>query len=171
MPLRIEPHDPTKPVTLRLKLDYAICQKLCVPADASVELRISGRPTAHDSTLAEAEGRVPKPVPLGAEGPLAIRSMRQEDRSGKARVIVDLAAPDAAELFAEGPKTDGTKGEGPKSDWALPVPEPVAGAPAGLRRFVFALDGVPPGVSPKGALLTLTLVSGGKAIEVATPLE
>jgi len=161
MPLRIVPRDPTKPVTLRLKLDYAICQKLCVPADASTELRISGRSTSHDSTLAAAEGRVPKPTTLGADGPLAIRAVRREDDSGKARVIVDLAAPEAAELFAEGPT----------SDWALPLPEPVPGAPAGLQRFAFALDGLPPGTSPNGALLKLTLVSGGQAIEVAAPLE
>jgi len=67
----------------------------------------------------------------------------------------------SAELFAEGPT----------SDWALPLPEPVPGAPAGLQRFAFALDGLPPGASPNGALLKLTLVSGGQAVEVATPLE
>jgi DsbC/DsbD-like thiol-disulfide interchange protein len=161
MPLRIVPRDPTKPVTLRLKLDYAICQKLCVPADASMELRISGRSTSHDSTLAAAEARVPKPTTLGAAGPLAIRAVRREDDSSRTRVIVDVAAPEVAELFAEGPT----------SDWALPLPEPVPGAPAGLQRFVFALDGLPPGASPKGALLKLTLVSGGQAIEVAAALE
>jgi DsbC/DsbD-like thiol-disulfide interchange protein len=154
MPLRIKPRDPNKPVTLRLRLDYAICQKLCVPADASAELRISGRSTSHDSALAAAEARVPKPTTLGADGPLAIRAVRREDDAGKARVIVDLAAPEAAELFAEGPTRD----------WALPLPEPMPGAPTGLRRFAFALDGLPPGASPNGALLTLTLVSGGQAI-------
>ncbi|MGP0091445.1 MAG: protein-disulfide reductase DsbD domain-containing protein [Xanthobacteraceae bacterium] len=161
MPLRIVPRDRTKPVTLRLKLDYAICQKLCVPADASAELLISGRSTSRDSTLAAAEGRVPKPTALGAAGPLAIRTVRREDDSSQARIIVDLAAPEVAELFAEGPT----------SDWALPLPEPVPGAPAGLQRFAFALDGLPPGTSPKGARLTLTLVSAGQAIEVAAPLE
>jgi DsbC/DsbD-like thiol-disulfide interchange protein len=161
MPLQIEPIDASRPVTLRLKLDYAICQKLCVPADASMELHISGRPTAHDSTLAAAEARVPKRTTLGASGPLAIRAVRREDHAGQARVIVDLAAPEAAELFAEGPDRD----------WALPLPVPVPGAPAGLQRFAFALEGLPPGAGPNGALLKLTLVSGGQAIEVETPLE
>src|SRR5262249_18013741 len=32
-PLVVVPQDPAKPVVLRLKLDYAICEKLCVPAD------------------------------------------------------------------------------------------------------------------------------------------
>ena len=27
---------------LRLKLDYAVCEKLCVPAEANLELKITG---------------------------------------------------------------------------------------------------------------------------------
>jgi len=37
-PVRVEPVDAKKPVLLRLKLDYAICEKLCVPAEATIEL-------------------------------------------------------------------------------------------------------------------------------------
>src|SRR5436305_4648750 len=37
-PLRIVPQDPAKPVALSLTLDYAICEKLCVPAQARSEL-------------------------------------------------------------------------------------------------------------------------------------
>jgi DsbC/DsbD-like thiol-disulfide interchange protein len=163
LPLRIAPRNPTKPVTLRLKLAYAICQKLCVPADASTQLLVSGRSTFYDATLKAAEARVPKPATLGADAPLSNRAVRREDSAGRARIIVDVAAPDAADtqLFAEGPT----------SDWALPVPEPVPGAPPGLQRFAFALDGLPPGIRADGALLKLTLVSADQAIEVATRLD
>jgi hypothetical protein len=61
--------------------------------------------------------------------------------------------------------------EGPTAQWALPLPEPVAGAPAGLQRFVFELDGLPPGEKPEGANLRLTAVSGDRAIEVAFRLD
>ena len=61
--------------------------------------------------------------------------------------------------------------EGPTPDWALPLPEPVSGAPVGLQRYAFALDGLPPGASAQGARLTLTLVAGSKAIEVTAPLD
>jgi hypothetical protein len=37
--------------------------------------------------------------------------------------------------------------EGPTAQWALPLPEPVAGAPAGLQRFAFA-GWLPPGEKP-----------------------
>jgi hypothetical protein len=53
----------------------------------------------------------------------------------------------------------------------LPVPEPVAGSPAGVRRFSFQLDGLPPGAKPDGATLTLTAVAGEAAIEVKARLD
>jgi len=77
------------------------------------------------------------------------------------RILVDVAAPGAIELFAEGPA----------ADWALPVPAPIEGAPAGQQRFAFELDGLPPNTKPDGALLTLTAVSGGQAIEVPYRLD
>jgi DsbC/DsbD-like thiol-disulfide interchange protein len=163
LPLRIVPQDPGKPVALRLKIGYAVCEKLCVPAEAKPELILSRAGSSLDSDLTAAEARVPKKAALGAAGALAIRAVRQEGVAPHARVVVDVAAPAGAvvDLFAEGPG----------ADWALPVPEPVGGAPAGLQRFAFELDGAPPGVSYKGAMITLTAVAGGEAIEVSTRLD
>jgi hypothetical protein len=56
--------------------------------------------------------------------------------------------------------------EGPTPNWALPLPDAVAGAPAGVKRFSFALDGLPSGAAADGAVLTLTAVAGDAAIEV-----
>ena len=58
-----------------------------------------------------------------------------------------------------------------RQQWALPVPTPIAGAPAGLQRFVFELDGAPTGESYQGALLTLTAVRPRPPIEVTTRLD
>ena len=106
---------------------------------------------------------MPKRAAIGDGGTPAIRAVRREAGSGKPRVVVDVAAPAGAPvtLFAEGPTPQ----------WALPLPEPVAGAPAGLQRFAFELDGLPPGEKPDGATLRLTAVSGDKAIEVAFRLD
>ncbi len=41
-PLRVEPEDASKPVVLRLNLDYAICEKICIPVEGRAELRIAG---------------------------------------------------------------------------------------------------------------------------------
>jgi hypothetical protein len=131
-----------------------------VNADGTAELTLRGEPSSLDGALAAAEATVPKAAKVGDDAPLAIRAVRRET-GNRPRVIVDIAAPGPAELFAEGPT----------ADWALPVPESIDGAGSGLRRFAFALDGLPPGATARGAVLKLTLVSGGRAIEVAAPLD
>ena len=72
-------------------------------------------------------------------------------------MLVDVTAPDGKDvsLFVEGPTPD----------WALPVPKLVEHSPPGVKRFAFELDGLPPGASPDGAALKLTLVGGDKAYE------
>jgi DsbC/DsbD-like thiol-disulfide interchange protein len=164
LPLQVQPKDPTKPVTLRLKVDYAICEKLCVPAEASAELPLAAAGnSSSNEVLAAAEARVPKPASVGENAPLAVRSVHEEPGPRFTRVIVDVAAPEgeAFDLFAEGPSPE----------WALPVPMPIAGAPPGLHRFAFDLDGLPSGANPHGAVLTLTAGAGSSAIEVKTKLE
>jgi DsbC/DsbD-like thiol-disulfide interchange protein len=163
LPLAIVPHDWGKPVALRLDVDYAICEKLCVPAQGKAALVIATGPSAYDAALTTAEARVPKKVALGEGGELSIRSVHRDDGGAQPRVIVEVAAPPgvAVDLFAEGPTPD----------WALPVPAAAAGAPAGLRRFAFDLDGAPPGSEYRGALVTLTAVAGDAAIEVTARLD
>jgi DsbC/DsbD-like thiol-disulfide interchange protein len=163
LPLVVVPQDRAKPVTLRLKLGYAVCEKLCVPAEGTVELVLTGKPSSQDAALAAAEARVPRKATLGEGSMLAIKSVRREAAPDRPRVVVDVAAPAGAAvaLFAEGPTPD----------WALPVPKAVDGAPAGLRRFAFALDGAPAGAGYEGALVTLTAVAGDGAIEVVTRLD
>jgi DsbC/DsbD-like thiol-disulfide interchange protein len=161
-PLVIEPKDANAPVTLRLALDYAICEKVCIPVQASAELKIKSGGNAEPAIVA-AEKTVPKSQPLGADAPLTIRSVRRDDATKPAKIIVDIAAPDGkpVNVFAEGPT----------QDWALPVPEKSDGAPAGLQRYVFALDGLPPGASPNGAEIRLTAVAGEQAIETTFRLD
>jgi DsbC/DsbD-like thiol-disulfide interchange protein len=164
-PLRIVANDPAQPVVLRLKIDYAVCEKLCVPAEGNAELPLAATvvASATEPALAAAEARVPTPAAIGDRAGLAIRSLHKEVGGRFARVIVDLATPDgdAVDLFAEGPT----------SEWALPLPMPVAGAPRGQHRFAFDLDGIPPGQSAQGAVLTLTAVAGRSAIEVKAALD
>jgi DsbC/DsbD-like thiol-disulfide interchange protein len=164
LPLRVVAENPQRPVTLRLNLDYAVCERLCVPAKGSAQLELGRAPSPHDAALAMAEAHVPAPSRLGESGPLAIRSVRREAGSPHARVIVEVAAPASAplDLFVEGPT----------EEWALPLPDPLDGAPP-LRRFAFELDGLPPGAdaAATGARLRFTLVSGEQAIEVTAPLE
>jgi DsbC/DsbD-like thiol-disulfide interchange protein len=156
-PLEVVAKDSSKPVTLVLGIDYAVCEKLCVPADGKAELTLTGRTSEHDAKLARSQALVPRRAALG-DGAFAIAAVQHEG----ARITVDVAAPAGApvELFAEGPTPD----------WALPVPSAIEGAPAGRQRFAFALDGLPPNTTPDGATLTLTAVAGEQAVEVSARL-
>jgi DsbC/DsbD-like thiol-disulfide interchange protein len=163
LPLHIVPLDVAKAVTLRLELDYAVCEKVCIPVHAQLQLVLTGGDSAQDSAVSAAEARVPKLVKIGGRAPLSIRIARREVVAGKPRVIADVAAPPGVPvtLFAEGPTPD----------WALPLPDPIAGAPDGLQRFAFVLDGLPPGAGPDGAVLRLTAVAGEQAVEALFRLD
>jgi DsbC/DsbD-like thiol-disulfide interchange protein len=162
LPVHVVPQTAGKPVTLRVHLDYGVCEKLCVPAKADLELVLKGGDSSQDAAVRAAEARVPKRVALGAAATPSVLAF-QLDGSGKPRVLVDVAATDGGPLdvFAEGPSPQ----------WALPVPEPVPGARAGLQRFAFMLDGLPPGERPSGAEITVTAVAGDHSVEVAFRLD
>src|SRR5713101_7309782 len=154
LPLRIVAKNADKPVTLRAGINYAVCEKLCIPVEAIAELAFASVASTEDSALFAALDTVPKPASIGDPTPLTIRDVK---RDGKSSVLVDVAAPDAREvsLFVEGPTPD----------WALPVPTLLEPSPPGVRRFSFELDGLPPGANPEGAALKLTLVGGDRAYE------
>jgi DsbC/DsbD-like thiol-disulfide interchange protein len=160
LPLRIVAKNPEKPVTLRAAINYAVCEKICIPVDASVELAFNSVASTEDSALFAALDTVPKPANVGDPNPLTIRDV---EREGRSEVLVDVVTPDSREvnLFVEGPTPD----------WGLPVPKLLDHGPPGVKRFAFALDGVPPGVNPQGAALKLTLVGGDRAYEFNINLD
>jgi DsbC/DsbD-like thiol-disulfide interchange protein len=166
LPLRIIPTDATVPSSLRVKLGYAVCGNLCVPAEADLDLVLSGKGGAEEPALVAAEARVPRPVPLGAGTGLAIRSVHRDAGAARKRVVVEVAAPAGTpvDLLVEGPTPD----------WALPLPAPVSplhGSAPGLRRFTFDLEGLPPGARADGATLIFTAISPTDAIEVRDRLD
>jgi DsbC/DsbD-like thiol-disulfide interchange protein len=155
-PVLVTPRDPAKPVTLRLKADYAVCEKLCVPAEGRGELTLAG-PATLDRELSAAEARVPKPVAATDAGV----TVKRIAATPKPRVRLTIAGG-AEAVFVEGPT----------ADWALPLPQPVSGAPAGSQAYEFALDGAPSGTDPKAPVkLTVTLVRQGGSLQTNVDLD
>jgi DsbC/DsbD-like thiol-disulfide interchange protein len=160
LPVLVTAKEPGKAVQLRLKVEYAVCEKLCVPAEGSAEFPLGMSSSSQDAALKAAEAQVPKPVPAADIGLTAHRVYG----GAKPLVMVDLAAPAGkpVQLFVEGPTPE----------WALPIPKPAPGAPAGHQHFAFELDGLPPGVDPKAQFeLTFTVVGSAPPLEVKTRLD
>src|SRR3979411_1484345 len=120
LPLRIVAKKADRPVTLRADINYAVCEKLCIPVEASAELPFTSVASTEDSALSAALDTVPKPASVGDPNPLTIRDVK---RDGKASVLVDVISPDGQQvsLFVEGPTPD----------WALPVPKLLEPSPPG----------------------------------------
>jgi DsbC/DsbD-like thiol-disulfide interchange protein len=159
-PLAVSPLQAGKPVRLRLKIDYAVCEKLCVPAEGRAELVLGPGNSGHNADLSAAEARVPKQVTAAQAGLTA----RRINAGSKSQVTVDLPARAGlpVELFVEGPT--------PK--WALPIPKPAKSASDGRAQFNFDFDGTPPGTDPKDPVeLTFTVVTGERAVEVKSRLD
>src|ERR1700684_3947135 len=145
LPLRIVARNADKPVTLRAAINYAVCDKLCIPVEADPELAFTSVASTEDNALFEALDTVPKPANVGDPNPLTIRDVK---RDGKSTVLVDVVAPPDAvpiDLFVEGPTPD----------WGLPVPKLLEHGPPGVKRFGVALGGLPAGVAREGAPATL----------------
>src|ERR1700760_3858052 len=91
LPLRIVAKSVDKPVTLRGTIDYAVCEKICIPVQANAELTFSSVASTEDSVLFAALDTVPKPANVGDPNPLTIRDVKRE---GKAQVLVDVVTPE-----------------------------------------------------------------------------
>ncbi|MCK1421362.1 cytochrome C biogenesis protein [Bradyrhizobium sp. 180] len=160
LPLRIVAKAADKPVTLRAEINYAVCEKLCIPVEARAELGFNSVASTEDANLRAALDTVPKPANIGDPNPLTIRDVKREGN----KVVVDVVAPADARninLFVEGPTPD----------WALPIPAPVHHSPPDVKRFSFELEGLPPGAKPDGAALKFTLVGPDRSYEFNTNLE
>nr|WP_246441849.1 protein-disulfide reductase DsbD domain-containing protein [Xanthobacter tagetidis] len=156
-PLAVTLADPKAPARLHLKLDFAVCEALCLPAQAEFSLVIDGKDAAAaDARIAQARALVPQAAPLaGADAP-AVTSVSIDRSKSPAELVVEARVQNPkADLFVEGPD--------PR--WALPLPQKTA-LPDGKARFVLAVDGLPPNTDIEGARLTFTLVDAPRAVAV-----
>ncbi len=103
-PIHVVASDKTKPARLVMTLNYAICDRICIPAKANVELLLpqSGE-SPFRAAIEEALARVP--VPLAAADVASKVSIEAEPGQAKPQWTVHWrgSAP-AVDLFAEAPE-------------------------------------------------------------------
>ncbi len=161
LPVHIRPRDPAKPVVLRLRMDYGVCEKICIPVTADLHLTVPPNAGQSYPALDRAEAQVPVARKLGGQEAPGILAVKLE-RGPKPTAVVDVAVAEGKpfDLFAEGPT----------AEWALPLPKPLE-AKDGRARFVIPIDGAPAGGGPIPASLRLTLVSGERAVETVATFD
>lgn len=153
-PLKVKLQDPDQPAELKVTFDFAVCEALCVPAEASVQLALPARAKAN-ARIEAALSKVPR-QDGDAESGLAIEAIRLEPQGAGQSIVVDVrGVGPGADLFVEGPN----------SDWALPLPQKTP-LGEGKARFTLKADGVPKDATLAGTPLVLTLVDGERAIEI-----
>lgn len=162
LPVRIRPEKASENTALRLKIDYAVCETLCVPAQGLASLALSpAAKSPHAGRVAEAMAKTPLPLGVGAAAPsgLSIATVKLIDGK-KPALAVYAAAPEGAalDLFVEGPKG---------SFFGKPMVE--ASSYPGKLRLVTPIEERAKGLTHWP--LRLTLVSGSAAIEVDATIE
>ncbi len=159
LPLSVTPADPARPVTLALKLDYAVCDKLCIPVQAEAHLTLSGTAasTPNDALLAGFERQVPQKQPLDAPDTPSIIALQPE--GGETFTVTARVPADGnAALFAEG---------GP--GWYYETGALTRSGDTG--RFALRLVEKPEDKAVKDGFVTLTLATPAGAIETHVALD
>jgi DsbC/DsbD-like thiol-disulfide interchange protein len=153
-PVLISPERADRAVDLDLKLDYAICKDICVPAEARLNLKLepgTANPTAFDPIISRYLGKVPsKASPQGPKLPSIRKAKGELDRDAPL-IVVDAHFPDGiagADLFVEGP-----------GNIYIPPPQSKDVGENGAVRFTIDLGEAADGSALKGKTLNLTLVS------------
>ena len=145
-PLRVKPRDPTKPATLKLTADFAVCEKVCLPAKAHLELTLPSAPRSPLAGAIEAAlATVPRAVPpenFGAIQALGADSWR------------------LCSAHEDGPPRD-LFVEAPEGWWMKVAP---ADADGGRDCFTLTIGGKPKDAALPVAL-RLTLTGGAGALE------
>jgi len=148
----LKPKDASKPVTADLKMDYAACEKICIPmhAEAKLDLAPQGGAGAAPAVVAAARASMPKSVPADSAVTLTPISGGEKPAwrvASKAGATTDLFAEPPEGYFAETKReADGsfrlTLAEAPKD---APLPKaPVRltlARPEGALEFTVRLDG------------------------------
>jgi DsbC/DsbD-like thiol-disulfide interchange protein len=102
-PIAVKAHDPAKPVRLRLTLNYAVCDNICLPARSVAELVLPQSGTsAEEDIIAEAGGRVP--IPLAKEDVAKEIVITPDPGAASSRWVLTWKGDGQADdLFAEAP--------------------------------------------------------------------
>lgn len=109
LPLELSAADATRPIDLKLSVEYGICKDICIPVELTLSLTVpSDAPAvAAGSRLAIALAHVPRAGADTKPKDPALKSFKAELAGDKPRLAFDVAFPGGvagADLFVEAPE-------------------------------------------------------------------
>jgi DsbC/DsbD-like thiol-disulfide interchange protein len=166
-PLEVTPKDATKPVDLKLAIEFGVCREICVPAEAKLSLSVPvsgnvGKDRAVFEALMATHAAVPRKAANRRPTDPELKSVTATLTGDKPNIVIEAAfpgGPAGADLFLEA--SDGVY---------VPMPAARAEITGNVARFTVDLS---TGVEPaelKGRTLTLTFVSTTGASEATHKL-
>jgi DsbC/DsbD-like thiol-disulfide interchange protein len=175
-PLEVTPKDATKPVDLKLAIEFGVCREICVPAEAKIDYSIpasgvKGSDQAAFEQLAASLAAVPRRTAERRPTDPELKSLTATLTGDKPNLVIEGTFPggaSGADLFLEA--SDGVYVPMPAT------PALISGGNSGgvnggvVARFTVDLSS---GVEPaelKGRTLTLTFVSPTGATEATAKL-
>ena len=153
-PVLFKAEHPGQPVGLRLRIEYAVCKDICVPAEAHLNLKLdpgAANPTAFDPIISRYLGKVPAEASIQSSKLPSIRKAKAELNRAAPLIVVDAHFPsgtEGADLFVEGP-----------GSVYIPPPQRKDVGENESVRFTIDLGEAAGGGALKGKTLDLTLVS------------
>lgn len=160
-PIELTPKDPNRPIEFSMLAELGLCKDICVPSQTRLSLTIpssAGAQGPFDSLLARALMRVPSTKGTGLP---VVDSIKLDQSGAEPRLVFDIRyRPSAGDLslFVE------------VGEESLPPPRLLESAKEGHARLSILLREAEP-AKLKGQTLTVTLVSGSDAREVAWRLD
>jgi suppressor for copper-sensitivity B len=157
LPIAAKPADPAKPLGLRLKIDYLVCEKICIPETARLALDLPAVPPS-PSTFAQLIDRYAGRVPGDGSGHglklLSVVALGEEANQ-HLEVAVDSALPLAQpDLIVEGP-----------GGFYFPAPRTRVSAGGLHVDFDIAVKRDAKAPALAGTPLVLTVVDGDRGLE------
>ena len=157
LPIAARPADPAKPLSLRLKVEYLVCEKICIPYSASLALDLPASAPA-PSDFAQIIDRYRSRVPGdGSAHGLRLLAATAEGSEAKPRLVVSvdstlpLQQPD---LIVEGP-----------ASLYFPAPRVAIDRDGHHVRLTVEVKRDSHGPPLAGTPLVLTVVDGNRGLE------
>jgi DsbC/DsbD-like thiol-disulfide interchange protein len=156
-PVVIEPKDPAKPVSLKLKLEYGVCRDVCVPVESELGIDLKpGEPSTLPASVTAAIDRVPRGADVRRAGDPKLLKTEVKLEGANPSLAFEAEFPGGTakvDAFVESP-----------NGYYIPLPKAGSGKDVGKDRLRFEIDLTgavdPADIKGKSAIVTLVSPQG-----------